>query len=118
MLLPLLQFVPNFQYSRAWLFTPHTMALTFIKSEKGKTKLFHEDNYVCEKHQDNPTKTKLNGDVNYSIQSARPTFTRFTTMTNPSVFRSESHTHALKKHELQLIRCGMQSMRIVRTSTR
>ena len=90
----LLQFLRTLHYIKTCPFIPYTIALTFIKSEKGKRKLCDEENYVYEKHQDNPTKTKTywRCELFYTGCKAR-IHTPYNCDEPASVFRSGGHTH-------------------------
>ncbi len=69
------------------------MTLTFIKSEKGKRKLCDE-NYVHEKHQDNPTETKTYWRCQLFYTGCKACIHMPYNCGEPfSVFHAVSHTH-------------------------
>ncbi len=94
---------------------PHTMALTFIKSEKGKRKLCDEENYVYEKHQDNLTKTKIYWRCELFYAGCKASIhTPYNCDKPTSVFCSGSHTHPASCAKVEA-RIAVNSMQNINT---
>ncbi len=80
----------------------HTMALTYIKSEKGKRKLCDEENYVYEKHHHNPIKTKTSWRCELFYTGCKACVHILYNCDEPaSVFRSGSHIHLASCAEVE-----------------
>ena len=87
------------------------MALTFIRSEKKRRKLCDEENYVYEKHQDNPAKTKTywRCELFYKGCKAR-IHTTYSSNEPTLIYSSGNHTHPASRAEIEA-RVAVSSMR-------
>ena len=88
-----------------------TMALNFITSEKRKRKLCDEENYVYEKHRDNPAKTKTYWRRELFYQGCRARIHTPCNCDEPTLlYSSGEHTHAASQSALEA-RVAVSAMR-------